>query len=666
MSSVIIGPRHKQTEIGGGKFRLEVGGDARHYRNSQGIWMPMDFSQAEGSAPSGFTHFYKRAQWCLAIDTAATRFRVYPDRTDLGKYVEVADPTAQPCAVDANSDRVEITRNIPAWSCVFKATFSDMGFRKEFIFQNLQDMPDTITMNLRVVGLDRDGRKIKDGNDVVFRLPNPTWYEESLSGVGGDVGEDIVGEVVTLNVPKGAMGGASFPVVVDPTLDLGGAGATGVEDCMVKNTAQSANYGASTILNVYGRSSDLRRILYRLDISSIPAGVSVDASTLSIYMTENRAGGNAWEKDVVNTPYRDWVEGTSNGGVNTDECTFRYRNFNTVEWDQEGGIYAQWAANDTTTFYSTGAGTSDLIEIDVKAHTERDLVIDDGNLELCMKAQDESSVDRRSEPGVISSENATTGERPSLSVVYSLARGSGVVSPTRHAQSVAKGATPLSSSLSEGLVGLWRMEEALWDGTADEVVDSSGSGNHGTAVNGVTTVAAGLVGRCGDFVRATSDYVTIADDATLKPAALTVAGWVKYDALNVNMTAVGKWVSANGPSFVIGHRTTNQNEMEAIFYNGAAADAVITSDPILNTTDWFHFVVTHTGSSATIWLNAVKYETDSSTTLTWGAQALLIGAAVSGSNHFDGKIDEIGYWSRVLDDLEITELYNAGLGLAVR
>ena len=73
-----------------------------------------------------------------------------------------------------------------------------------------------------------------------------------------------------------------------------------------------------------------------------------------------------------------------------------------------------------------------------------------------------------------------------------------VYSETKNGQSIALGATPVDSLLSSGLVALWRMEETVWDGTADEVVDSSGNGNHGTAAAAVTA-AGGKLGRGGDF-----------------------------------------------------------------------------------------------------------------------------------------------------------------------
>jgi len=74
-----------------------------------------------------------------------------------------------------------------------------------------------------------------------------------------------------------------------------------------------------------------------------------------------------------------------------------------------------------------------------------------------------------------------------------------VYAPTRHDQSVALGGTAVYSALTDGLIAYWRMEETTWAGTLNEVVDSSGNGNHGTAAGSAVTIAGGKLGRGGDF-----------------------------------------------------------------------------------------------------------------------------------------------------------------------
>lgn len=55
-------------------------------------------------------------------------------------------------------------------------------------------------------------------------------------------------------------------------------------------------------------------------------------------------------------------------------------------------------------------------------------------------------------------------------------------------------------------VGLWRMNEAAWNGTAGEVVDASGNGYHGRAYRSANT-ASGWMDRHGDFATSTTSVV---------------------------------------------------------------------------------------------------------------------------------------------------------------
>lgn len=45
----------------------------------------------------------------------------------------------------------------------------------------------------------------------------------------------------------------------------------------------------------------------------------------------------------------------------------------------------------------------------------------------------------------------------------------------------------------------WRFDESSWSGAANEIVDSSGNGNHGTSLTGATTVSGGVSNNAGSF-----------------------------------------------------------------------------------------------------------------------------------------------------------------------
>jgi hypothetical protein len=84
----------------------------------------------------------------------------------------------------------------------------------------------------------------------------------------------------------------------------------------------------------------------------------------------------------------------------------------------------------------------------------------------------------------------------------------------------------------------WTMDQAVWNGTADEVVDASGNGLHGTSFNGavtagITPAIAGNPGTCryGSF-DGVDDYAQTADNALLDITdELTVMAWIRPTAL---------------------------------------------------------------------------------------------------------------------------------------
>lgn len=62
------------------------------------------------------------------------------------------------------------------------------------------------------------------------------------------------------------------------------------------------------------------------------------------------------------------------------------------------------------------------------------------------------------------------------------------------------------AAVDANTVGLWRMNEAAWNGTAGEVLDASGNGYHGQSYNGANTET-GWMDRHGDFATSTTSVV---------------------------------------------------------------------------------------------------------------------------------------------------------------
>lgn len=93
-------------------------------------------------------------------------------------------------------------------------------------------------------------------------------------------------------------------------------------------------------------------------------------------------------------------------------------------------------------------------------------------------------------------------------------------------------ALPASIDGADSIVkALWHMDESAWNGTLNEVADSSTYANHGRAAGDANTSPGGIVGtRCGTFDGA-GDYITTKVIA-LGADNFTLIAWVKTSAAN--------------------------------------------------------------------------------------------------------------------------------------
>lgn len=90
----------------------------------------------------------------------------------------------------------------------------------------------------------------------------------------------------------------------------------------------------------------------------------------------------------------------------------------------------------------------------------------------------------------------------------------------------------------------------------------------------------------------------------------------------------------------------------------------------LNTGTWYNINVTHdtAGNSISICVNDTKSTLENYTSgLFAGSAPFVIGGDSAGSTtFFDGRVDELGYWTKVLDAQEKTDLFNGGDGNTIK
>jgi hypothetical protein len=249
--------------------------------------------------------------------------------------------------------------------------------------------------------------------------------------------------------------------------------------------------------------------------------------------------------------------------------------------------------------------------------------------------------------------------------------GSSSNGPTMPIATATPTPAPVPPAVSPaGLVLLLHMDEAAWDGSRDQVRDTSGLAHHGTAVGGATTAAGGRFGRAGSFPGG-AGCVQIADAPDLRPdSELTVAAWV-------NSSGIGRGVAQG----IATKRVDFQRDSAFAFFLGTSDRLSVDVDTeddrfeagaALASGRWSHAAFVYSGSqhAVTVYLNGspVGAHSETASSITDFRSPMAVGCLPLGApdQGFVGLLDEVAIWHRALGASEIAALANASGPLADR
>ncbi len=221
--------------------------------------------------------------------------------------------------------------------------------------------------------------------------------------------------------------------------------------------------------------------------------------------------------------------------------------------------------------------------------------------------------------------------------------------------------TPLSSSLTNGLVGYWP-----FCGNAN---DESGNGNNGI-INGatLTTDRFGNPNRAFNFNG--NNYIEIPSSSVFDTNNISVSMWVSSANIQRQMALIRlNYTNASNEQFGIVLNDLNQYGVAvAAKYNNPNCVASLgwqKNEKIQNILDnnYHHIVGTISGNSLKIYIDGILAQSQttnfSQTSNCWGGD-IQIGRNWSNfTDFFSGKIDDIGIWNRALTANEIQQLYTA-------
>lgn len=223
-------------------------------------------------------------------------------------------------------------------------------------------------------------------------------------------------------------------------------------------------------------------------------------------------------------------------------------------------------------------------------------------------------------------------------------------------------------SLLTSLVSHWATDEA-----SGSRADSHGS----NTLSDISTVgsAAGKIGTAADFERDNSEALSCSSNSTLQTGDIdfSLALWVQLETKaggGSDYAALGKGDGSSGEYFVQYRNATGQDRFSFRVFGGSgygSEGAVLANtlgSPSAGT--WYFIVAWHDASANTVNIQVNDGGVDSSS----HSAGVYVGTgdfALSWptfSNHWDGLVDEVGFWKRVLTSGERTQLYNGGAGLA--
>lgn len=214
---------------------------------------------------------------------------------------------------------------------------------------------------------------------------------------------------------------------------------------------------------------------------------------------------------------------------------------------------------------------------------------------------------------------------------------------------------------SDALEAYIEFNEASWNGTANEVKDNINK-HHGVAVNGLTTIATGKVGRCGEY-DGESDYIDIGTNLQGTITEYTAMIWfyltgssighryflfetktyspislgLRFDSSVWKLQAFTHYNDDFVQSFYF---NTDGNQLKNTWHHAAVR---------WKKNDIFRGVLNGSDDGG---LNSVDKDL-------WTTPGFIIGGHRDGTGrNFEGKLDQFRYYKKMLSVAEITAIYD--------
>jgi hypothetical protein len=231
---------------------------------------------------------------------------------------------------------------------------------------------------------------------------------------------------------------------------------------------------------------------------------------------------------------------------------------------------------------------------------------------------------------------------------YGVARRSNSLGVLRQRDAGGSSSSPLLTDLA----AYWKLDDLTWS----DSVGSNNLTNNGGVTVGTPKLGAGSAEFDGTNTLSLASTPAVTLDGT---TSFTLAGWFRTSS-TATQTVVGKKDGASPSTEYILLLLSSGTSLRW----DVGSDNV-TASTILSINTWYFFVAQYdtTSGNCGISVNAGSFATTSATPATI-SNPFYIGSRDNTLSFFEGVIDEVGIWKRLLTSGEISDLYNSGSGLS--
>lgn len=215
-------------------------------------------------------------------------------------------------------------------------------------------------------------------------------------------------------------------------------------------------------------------------------------------------------------------------------------------------------------------------------------------------------------------------------------------------------------ALTDSLISYWKLDEA--SGTRVDV-----HGSNDLTDNNTVGSASGKINNGADFESANSEFLSHTSNSDLQTGDIdfTFTAWINIETLVHGIIVSKDDDAANSRDY-----TLDMGDFQSPRFYIKGGTHLVEWSGDLSTSTWYFIVGWHDATANTVNLQVNNATPESATTSGTApdvsSAVFMIGAReYSGfEGYFDGIIDEVGFWKRVLTSQERTDLYNSGNGLS--